>query len=239
MIAYFVLGICLLVGAVFLVRWFANADPKQVLRVMKWALVLLAIGLLIVFLFAGRQALALLLLPALLPLLARLRMSLQRLKTMRGPRSGQTSEVTTRFLRMTLDHDSGEMDGIVREGECAGERLSELDLETLLSLWRRCRAEDEQSASVLEAFLDRTHGEDWRESAAAGAAGGSNGGRQQGQSPMTREEALEVLGLEPGSSEEEIRAAHRRLMRHAHPDHGGSNYLAAKINQAKDLLLGS
>lgn len=238
MIAYFILGLCIFVGAVLIVRWFAGADPKQVLRVLKWVLALVAIGLLLTFLFAGRHALALILLPALLPLLARLRMAMQRLRTMRGPKGGQTSEVTTRFFRMTLDHDSGEMDGVVLVGEHRGERLSELGPEALIALWRECRAEDEQSASVLEAYLDRTQGDAWRE--AAGASGGEGAGgsnRAQGQPPMTREEALQVLGLEPGASKDEIRAAHRRLMRHAHPDHGGSNYLAAKINQAKDLLI--
>jgi hypothetical protein len=64
-----------------------------------------------------------------------------------------------------------------------------------------------------------------------GAAPSSRGG-------MTREEAYDVLGLAPGATTEQIRAAHRRLMRMAHPDSGGSDWLASRVNQARDLLLG-
>ena len=54
---------------------------------------------------------------------------------------------------------------------------------------------------------------------------------------MSRAEALKVLGLEEGAGEDQIRAAHRRLILQTHPDKGGTNYLAAKINEAKDVLL--
>ncbi len=59
--------------------------------------------------------------------------------------------------------------------------------------------------------------------------------RRQGN--MTPEEAYQVLGLRPGASEADIRAAHHRLMRTAHPDSGGSDWLATRINQARDVLL--
>ena len=122
----------------------------------------------------------------------------------------------------------------------SGHRLEEMTLEQLIELWRDCLAEDGDSAAVLEAYLDRTRGESWREAAGAGAAGegaGRAGAAAAGQGAMTREEAYEILGLEPGAEAADIRAAHHRLMQKVHPDHGGSNYLAAKINQAKDLLL--
>lgn len=67
-------------------------------------------------------------------------------------------------------------------------------------------------------------------------AGGRPGGRAR--SAMSRAEAYQVLGLAPGASEAEIRAAHRRLMRAAHPDAGGSDWLATRVNQARDVLLG-
>ena len=146
---------------------------------------------------------------------------------------GQKSRVQTRMLAMELDHDSGAMDGKVLEGEFRGKRLSELNKESLLRLLQSCRGVADQSGALLETYLDRTIA-NWR----AAAGGQSRSGETPGGA-MTREEAHAVLGLKPGASAEEVRAAHRHLMKQFHPDHGGSDYLAAKINQAKDLLLGS
>ena len=237
-IPYFLLGLALLVGMLLLLRWYVGAEPRQVLRVARWVLVFLAIALGLALLFAGRHALALFALPALIPILMRWRMLARRLKAARGPTPGQRSEVATRFLRMWLDHDSGEMSGEVLEGAFAGRQLARMTLAELIELWRECHAADEESAAILEADLDRTEGEAWREAAGAAAGEGAagDGGARSG---MTREEAYQILGLEPGASEKEVRAAHHRLMQKIHPDHGGSNYLAAKINQAKDLLLGA
>ena len=211
----------------------------MVARALRWTAAIVG-GIVAIFLiFFGRQLIAALLLP-LLPLLLlmllRSRALWRRMKAAAGPTAGQASEIATRFLKMTLDHDSGEMSGEVLDGRFAGRRLEQLDLAELVELWRECRAEDAQSAAVLEAYLDRTQGEAWRE--AAGAAPGGNGAATGGGS-MTRDEAYGILGLEPGANEAEIREAHRRLMQKIHPDHGGSNYLAAKINEAKDLLLES
>lgn len=235
MIAYFILGLALLAGTILLARWYVNAEPKQVVRVARWTLAGFGVAFGLYLLFAGRQALAALALPALLPLLLRSRGLWQRIKSAAGPSPGQTSEVNTRFLRMTLDHDSGGMDGEVLEGRFRGRALGGLTLDQQLELWAECHAEDPQSAAVLEAYLDRVHGEAWREAASAGG-GDSAPGAAPG-SGMTREEAYAILGLEPGADEQQIRDAHHRLMQKIHPDHGGSNYLAAKINQAKDLLL--
>src|SRR5690606_38160246 len=183
----------------------------------------------------------------LLPMLIRLPGLVRRLRSSIGPQPGQTSTVETRFLRMVLDHDTGSMSGTVREGPWRGRRLDELGEAELLELWRECRAEDEQSATVLEAYLDRVHGASWRRAAGleddAGthAGAGAYDGRRSappGRGGMTREEALQILGLQEGAGEEEIRAAHRRLVRQYHPDSGGPDQPAAKINEAKQTLLG-
>lgn len=233
MLPYFLLGLALLAGVLLSLRWFVNAEPAQVARALRWSLVVAAVVVGLFLVFAGRHVLLFFLLPALLPFLLRSRALWRRAKAAAGPTPGRTSEVTTRFLRMVLDHDSGEMSGEIQEGTFAGRELAQLDEAELIALWRECRAADAQSAAVLEAYLDRTLGEAWRE--AAGAAAGGEGAGGEG---MSRQDAYEILGLEPGASDSDIRDAHRRLMQKVHPDHGGSNYLASKINRAKELLLG-
>jgi hypothetical protein len=246
---YLIFGLLVLGGLLLLAKWFASASPGDVKRVLRLLAFVLGAAFLLWLVLGGARVLAVVLAPFLLPLLFGARGLWQRMKAMTGPRPGQTSTVETRFLRMTLDHDSGAMEGTVREGPFRGRRLDELGKPELLELWRTCRAEDEQSAQVLEAWLDREHGDAWREAAGA-APGGTEeaseardeqdaAGRRsaRGAGSLTLDEAYEVLGLQPGATKDEIHAAHRRLMRQYHPDSGGSNYLAAKINEAKDLLL--
>jgi len=236
-IPYFFLGICLFVGLILLGYWFVRTEPKNVLRLLRWVLGILGLIVGGYLIWGGLRAWALLVLPFLLPVLMNWRAVRARLRAARGPSPGHASEVETRFLRMTLDHDSGVMTGRVTEGRFAGRLLDDLDLDDLIALWAECRAEDAQSAAVLEAYLDRTQGEAWREAAAQSGTGA--GPRAPGAAgTMSREEAHEILGLEPGASRKAIHDAHRSLMQKVHPDHGGSNYLAAKINQAKALLLG-
>ncbi|WP_340117334.1 hypothetical protein [Pelagibius sp. 7325] len=240
---YFILGIALLVALLFLGRWFVDADPRKVARALKWGGIALAAVVLLLLVVGGRLGLLMFALPAAFWLY---RLFL-RVKASQGPAAGQASEVRTRFLQMTLDHDTGELDGRILDGRHEGRLLSELDLAALLELLQDYSIADSQSAAVLEAYLDRTQDADWRNGAESGAQGGPDGeaaGRSGGQGArgrasggMTRAEALEILGLEEGAEPEAIREAHRRLMQKLHPDHGGSNYLAAKLNEAKDLLL--
>ncbi len=145
--------------------------------------------------------------------------------------------MTTPFLRMNLDHDTGTMEGTILRGRFAGMRLEELAAADLLALLRECRAEDEEGARLLEAYLDRVR-PDWRDELAGERTAGTGRGNTSSTSgDMSVEEAYAILGLSPGADAEAIKDAHRRLMVKLHPDHGGSDYLATKINRARDVLL--
>ncbi len=243
-----ILGLALLSGLLLASRWFASADPKAIVRVLKWLLFGL-IGLIVVyFVINGRLVWAFMTLPVLLPWLMRLRSAARMAKNFSrmasagaggyGAGDGQASEVETRYLKMTLDHASGAMNGEVREGPYAGRSLQSMSLDELVDLLETCRRDDPPSSQVLEAYLDRVQ-PGWRENAGAGHGGGQSGGGEGASfagGAMSREEALKILGLEEGASKEQVKEAHHRLMAGLHPDHGGSNYLASKINQAKEVL---
>jgi hypothetical protein len=237
---YLILGVALVIGLFLIGYGIANADPKTLKRVLKWLLVVLVLGAIAALIVTRQWSLVSWLLFALVPLAIRWRGFARMARSWRGPTPGQTSDVETKYLRMQLDHDSGQLGGTVLAGPYRGRRLDELTRDELLDLVRECRVEDEPSVAILEAYLDRVHGPDWR-GPEPGQAGGGSAGREQPRPPptggMTREEAYEILGLKPGATAAEIRDAHRRLMLKIHPDQGGSTYLAAKINQAKDALL--
>ena len=144
--------------------------------------------------------------------------------------AGQVSRVRSAFLEMELDHDTSAMRGVILAGPREGTRLEALDVETLVGLMSEI---DDESRSLLAAYLDRRDA-GWREHAQADAAAG-RGGAPRG--PMSQEEAYQILGLQPGAKAEDIVHAHRTLMKRIHPDQGGTNYLAARVNEAKDTLL--
>jgi hypothetical protein len=232
MLGLFLLGIGLVVGLYLLVQVFVSAEPRTLAKVLRWGGIILAVAVIGILLITGRLGIATALIAFVVPLFSHWRSLRHRMRAAMGPSGGQTSQVETLYLRMVLNHDTGAMSGEVLHGAFRGRSLDSLGLSALLGLLEECRGNDPQSAALLETWLDRAH-PDWREKAeAANNARGHSGG-----GPMTVEEAREILGVPPGATPAQIKDAHRRLMMKVHPDHGGSTYLAAKINQAKDLLL--
>jgi hypothetical protein len=148
--------------------------------------------------------------------------------------TGQRSSVRAAGIEMILDHDTGEMDGKVLAGRYEGRRLSELDLGGLLEVAEDVRG-DAESLRLLEGYLDRAH-PGWRDDVHADATQRQSTATRTGG--MSKKESYQILGLEPDASDAEVRDAHRRLMKQVHPDRGGSAALAAKINEAKDRILG-
>lgn len=234
MLVRVLLIVAALIGAYFLIRR---------LRHLAWGVqgprLLIAVGVAILLLLLtvrGGAEIAVPLLTVLVPLLVHWLNTRPLPSPIPSAKPGLSgcSAVTTRFLSMELDHATGAMSGRVLEGRFVGRSLRELPLQDLLDLWRECQV-DAQSTAVLEAYLDRHASVDWREQVYA-AHRTTDSGKDSGL--MDSMEAYQVLGLQPGASREEIQAAYRRLIQRVHPDHGGSSYLAARLNQARDVLLG-
>ena len=170
--------------------------------------------------------------PVLLPLLLQYLPLLRRYQGHNGPAgpAPATSTVNSRFLKMYLVHATGELGGEILEGMHAGRQLKSLGLSELGSLYTTYQRIDPESARLLSAYIEREYGDRCKD--------GDQNRSAAGTSSMDVREALEILGLQPGATHDEIQSAHRRLMQKLHPDRGGSDYLAAKINEARDLLLG-
>lgn len=230
---YFIAGAVVLILVIVLGRAFVSADPRALVRAVRYAIGIILIAVGAVLALAERWGLALLLVSAGISAISVGRIGpLDLGGGRRAP--GTKSTVSSAFLAMELDHDSGAMDGRVLGGAFTDRTLDSLDVEELQKLYREI-AIDPESLALLEAYLDRRL-PGWREDLEGDRAAGAGGAPDAG--PMTDEEAYQVLGLSPGADEAEIRAAHRRLMKGVHPDQGGSTFLAAKINEAKDRLLG-
>ena len=147
-----------------------------------------------------------------------------------GAKAPLSSEITTRYIHMVLFHETGMMDGSVLTGQFEGAKLAQLELAQLISLLTEMQ-DDPDSQNLLVAYLDREH-EGWQAEAGQHAKPPPAGDRN-----MDEAQALDILGLEDSATKDDIIQAHRRMMQKMHPDRGGSTYLAAKINGAKDLLL--
>lgn len=228
----FFLGAAIVIGGWWLVKSLANAQPSQVRGLIRKV----AGGALMVFsgVLAMRGGINLAMPVFLLGLgLMGQQMVFPNGMPWQRKTPGQKSRVATSQLAMELDHDTGEMSGEVLVGQHKGRKLDSLTLEEMRAFHAQCAAAADQSRALLEAWIDRVRPE-WR---AQWQGQGGNAPSAGSSGRMTRKEALAILGLKDGAGADDIRAAHRRLMKTVHPDLGGSDYLAAKINEAKELLL--
>jgi hypothetical protein len=241
---YVALGLAGLLAVLAAMRWYANASASQVASGLRWAAIG-GSGLVAAWLIATGRAAGLILqaLPFVLIFWPALRRWWVRRQATRPSAAGQSSDVETAWLRMTLDHASGVMEGVVVAGPFKGRRLAELSPAQLFDLLAELRLRDADSAALLETYLDALH-PDWRaaqtRSASGDGAGGggdarAGGARSDGR--MDRAEAARILGVAPDADREEVLRAWRDLMKRNHPDQGGSAYLAARINEAKETLL--
>lgn len=244
---YLVLGVGVLAAFLMVSRWYVSVDTRTLLRALRRLGLVLA-GLVVMFLaVTGRLGLAIGAGAFLLP------WAMQHLRASRstagyaglgsaggGSGGARTSSIRTRFIHMKLDHASGDLDGNIVDGRHVGRRLGELGRDELVELLSSYRRMDPSSEQLLEAYLDRRHPE-WRQhrddqDAKQGNERYDSSGPDSGT--MSREDAYRVLGLEPGASDVDIKAAHHRLIAGLHPDRGGSSYLSAQVNRARDILFG-
>ncbi|XSG82333.1 MAG: DnaJ domain-containing protein [Methyloligella sp. ZOD6] len=253
----FLIGLGIFLIVLFGARYLANADTSKLARAIRkysWIALFILAGL---FIIPGLLILAI---PLAIVGYTMLRRQGIRFRTFGtgpfgpggmgglggayGPRQrrpgGQKSFVRTAHLEMELDHGTGRVDGRVVAGQFAGRALSDLDMRELQALVAALQQGDPQEAALIEAYLNQ-RAPGWQEGAGPSGAGNGTGGtgrrRTRASSSMSVDEAYEVLGVSRSASVEEIRVAHRQLMKRVHPDQGGSTYLAARINEAKEVLL--
>jgi len=255
MLTKFIVFLFTMIALVFIVQWFTHTPAKKISRYLKRAGLIIA-GLFLIFLaLTGKLHWLFLLLGGALPFLQRIaalfrgyhmfqsiRSQFSGMGAKRNQQTSNTSahsnpqsQIETRFLRMSLDHDSGNLEGLVLNGLHAGTKLSELTQDQLISLLKIYRLEDHESETLLESYLDRTFDSQWRSQKEDEDNNDAHSFSNNGK--MTVEEACQILEISNDADDNTIKAAHRKLMQKLHPDRGGSTYLAAKINKAKDTLL--
>jgi hypothetical protein len=224
------LGLIALVAALWALNVVSKVDPRLGARVLKAGGGLLSIGMAVFLGLRGEIGIAIPLGAFGLGLLGWVPFGPAGFSDRTQKSGGQTSRVRTAFIEMALDHDSGAMGGLVLAGRFQGRTLESLDTKALVELLTEI---DDESRALLVPYLDRRDA-GWREHAQGDAAAGRPAASS---GKMSEQEAYQILGLEAGATANAIGHAHRALMKKFHPDQGGSTYLAARINEAKEILL--
>jgi hypothetical protein len=213
-VAYATLALSLFVSAVKMGGWILNADPRAIINSGRWAilaLAVLALGVLAWLVASGRWTSAMMLAAFMLPVFVQ---AAPRWRVLFGPLNA------TRSGFAPDPRDFGGAPG----GFSSARATTDPELVR-------------QAIAVLSAYLEQAGSQlEHRpaERRLANAAKGSGNGRLR----MSREEALDILGLEPTASAREIADAHRRLGERVDPHVGGTHYLSMKIDEARDVLLG-
>ncbi len=230
-----------------LIRYGINSGPKQRRQLAYIIAIALAASVLLLLLLTGRIHFVAAVVAAALPFAKKLpsllryiplfRYLKQRIGTPNSSGSDTVSTVETSLLTMSLEHFSGKIDGEVLQGEFKGLYLTDLGTQQLFQLYQLASNRYADSLPVFDAFLQRHIGLDWRQKAIQFGYQFDELNVPSHNTEMDVTEALQVLGLSEGASKQEILDAHRKLMQKLHPDRGGSNFLAAQVNRAKDLLL--
>ncbi|MCJ2021111.1 DnaJ domain-containing protein [Methylobacterium sp. E-065] len=152
----------------------------------------------------------------------------------RDPYESQDRRFRTTLIEAHLRPDGSLRTGRVTGGPQAGVWLDAMPTDAVVNLLRLCRVRDPMGVALLEPYLDR-RAPGWRVDAERDGDPGSR--RPPNPGALTQEEAYQILGLQRGATAEQIRTAHRSLMKRAHPDQGGSAEGAARVNAARDRLL--
>ncbi len=233
---YILAGFLIFWLGLYALRAFSRADPAALARLLKRGggfLALLVAGLVLLH---GRIDFALILAAVGFWLIGVSR------RAPAGPRGARrraagVSRVRSAMIEMELDHATGQMRGMILAGPEEGKSLDQMIRPQCEALYRLCVRADPEGARLLEVYLDRRF-PGWR---SAGNKENDAGAFEPGGAPrhggMSEDEAYEVLGLHKGASRDDVMRSHRSLIKKLHPDHGGSTDLAARVNEAKDVLM--
>lgn len=214
----------------YLFGLFASGNIPRLIRALRW-FIGGTLGLVATyFLLRGQVTVAAILAAGAVSVFMRGRLGpIDLTSTQSAP--GATSRVRSRLFEMALDHESGAVSGHVVSGQFAGKQLGDIYEDDMQALLKEA-ATDGDSAALLESWLNANR-PGWREHLGASEQDHS----VHASTSMDAGQAYDILGLRPGATPDDIKAAHRRLLKIMHPDQGGSTYFAARINAAKDFLL--
>ncbi len=234
MVIYLLGGLLLLWLVLVGMKSFSRAKPAALARQMKRGGGFAAIAAAFLLLLRGRLDMAIGL-GSLGAWLLGIGRGSNMFSSLGGARPPRTSCVRSAMIEMELDHDTGAMHGTILAGPDEGRSLDQMTRPQCIALYGLCGRDDPDGARLLEVYLDRRF-PGWRAAGEDHADAGSTGpGRRP--AAMSEEEAYEILGLEKGASREDVVRSHRLLMKKLHPDHGGTTALAARVNEAKDVLM--